>query len=84
MSQACPGSVQGAPCCQGRWQREPAALRALTLSDPVIPPLGTGPRSVIKGSRETRAGDGHRPVVVRSSATRRAPTVMEWSKEART
>lgn len=40
----------GVPCWQACWQREPAAFKALVLSDPVMPHLGMDPKEVIKDS----------------------------------
>ena len=54
MRRALPGlrweRALGVPCWQARWRREPAAFKALVLSDPVMPPLGMDPKEVIKDS----------------------------------
>ena len=55
--QACPGCVQGCARLTATlgWPSQPAALKALVLSDPVTPLLGTGPEDVIQDSRRDRS-----------------------------
>lgn len=66
-----PGSVHGRDLQAGTLAEGAISLRALVLSDPVIPLLGIDPKEVIK--------DSPRMAVVVSTTERKVPTETELS-----